>query len=32
MRSRCSGIWSGYAENFGTDELKPFAPEEVEPF
>lgn len=31
MRPWCSGVWSGYAHRFGTAELVPFAPGEVEP-
>jgi MoaA/NifB/PqqE/SkfB family radical SAM enzyme len=31
MRPWCSGVWAGYAARFGTAELRPFAPEEVEP-
>ena len=30
MRPWCSGVWTGYAEAFGTDELRPFAAGDVE--
>ena len=32
VRARCSGVWKGYADRFGTGELAPLGPEEVEPF
>ena len=31
MRAHCSGIWQGYADHFGTSELRPFEDHEVEP-
>lgn len=31
LRARCSGIWSGYAERFGTHELRPFPASEISP-
>lgn len=32
LRPRCSGVWKGYADQFGLAALKPFGPGEVEPF
>lgn len=32
VRARCSGVWQGYADRFGTDELSPLGVDEVEPF